>query len=147
MRPDASLRAVPITRLRQRYRRLGQRGVSTRQRHEECDQLTTEVTPLLCEFLEAVHLMERYDNRREGFYPSKGRLSSEDRHRDAGTVVVTNRLRKGPVVVPALAPYVFRYLQREVNPLRTTRGRFVDGTPATRSGKGGIDYLALLEAD
>ena len=146
MTRDSATRAVPITRLRQRYLRLGKRGVSTGRRHKECEQLAGEVTPLLDEFLEAVRELERYDSRSEGFDPGKGRLDPKERKRNSGTVVVTNCLAAAhPISVPNLAPYEFEYLHREVNPLRTTRGKFVDGTPATRSGKGGIDYVALLD--
>lgn len=143
--PGAASRTVPITGLRNHYLRIGRPGVSTRKRLEECDQLAADATPLLDEFLDAVRELEIYDNRKEGFYPRKGRLDPQDRRRDKGTTDVTECLRRGPVTVRGVdAPYEFTYLHREVNPLRTTRGKFVDGTAATRSGKGGIDYVALL---
>jgi len=142
MTRDSAMRAVPITRLRKRYDRLGKPGVSTRDRHKECARLADEVTPLLDEFLAAVHDLESYDNRCEGFYPGEGRLNPRERKREGGTGVVTDRLAAHHrVAVPKLAPYEFEYLHREVNPLRTTRGRFVDGTPATRSGKGASTTL------
>jgi len=146
MTPDSTTRAVPITCLRKRYDRLGQTGVSTRERHNECTQLAREVTPLLDEFLDAVHDLESYDNRCEGFYPEEGRLDPKARKPDGGTGVVTDRLAAHhPVAVSKLVLYEFEYMHREVNPLRTTRGKFVDGTPATPTGKGGIDYVALLD--
>jgi hypothetical protein len=140
-----STRVVPITKLRRRYQRLGQRGVSTKHRHQECGALCADATQLVEEFQEAIREMQVYDNRKEGFYPGKGRLNPEDRDRDEGTVIVTDRLASGLVSIPKLKSYAFTYLHREVNPLRTTRGTFSDGLPATRTGKGGLDYVAMLD--
>ncbi len=144
MTRDSATRTVPITRLRQRYLRLGKRGVSTGKRHEECEQLAGEVAPLLEEFLEAVHLMKSYGNRKEDFYPRGTRVS---KRRKQGTVGVTDLLERGPVAVPELAPYVFQYLHREVNPLRTTHAGMVRGARAPWSGAGGLDYVGLLQGE
>src|SRR5437879_4060573 len=101
MTRDSTMRAVPITRLRKRYDRLGKPRVSTRERHKECTQLAAEVTPLLDEFLDAVHDLDSYDNRCEGFYHEEGRLDPKARKRDGGTGVVTERLAAHhPVAVP-----------------------------------------------
>jgi hypothetical protein len=136
-------RVVPITQLRRRYIRLKSPGVSTEQRQRECGALVADAAPLVCEFVSAIGDWRTYDNRLEDFYPRKGRRIPKSR----GAVVVTDLLSKnGPLSVPALQPYAFRYLHREVSPFRTTRGHFDDGTLASRSGLGGIDYVALLEA-
>ena len=143
MTPKTGRRIVPFTRLRKRYKRLGQTKVSTQHRREECDQqLAADAKPLVDEFREAVDLMESYDNRGEPFFPKTGRVEKTVKE---GTVEVTRLLKQARLVdVREMESYSFKYVEREVNPLRTTRGDFFDGT---RSSAGGIDYVGLLQGN
>lgn len=140
MTQDCKRRSVPLTGLRRHYQRLEK--MSTQKRLEECDRLAAEVKPLVDEFLEALNEMNCYDNREEPFFPENGRVEAPDKR---GTVDITRFLKEaGSVVVAGLPEYSFEYVEREVNPVRTTRGEFVDGT---RSAAGGIDYVAVFHAE
>ncbi|MFZ1058099.1 MAG: hypothetical protein WAP47_02785 [Candidatus Rokuibacteriota bacterium] len=140
MTQDRKRRPVPLTGLRRHYHRLEER--STQERLQECNRLAANVKLLVNRFLKALDKMKSYHNRGEPFFPETGRVKEPVKR---GTVDVTRLLKEaGSVVVRETPPYSFQYVEREVNPLRTTRGDFVDGT---RSAAGGIDYVGLLQGE
>lgn len=135
-----SKRTLPNrTELRESYGRFG--SLNTAELQQECDIVIDTPSELTSQFLAAVAAMARYDNRDEAFYPA-GR--SEPKRDAGGTAGIIQRLADaGEIHVPALDGYSFSYRHREVGPLRTTRSVDSNNVKATKSGHGGIDYVAL----
>ena len=133
---EETSRKPPTTPLRERYERIGARGLNTAERQAECDELVREVSPLVEDFLESVRIFWSYDNRAEDFYP---RDIPRQALKDSGTHSVIKRLQQRPVTVMSLPDYRFRYLDRELDPRRATQAG------ARHSGTGGLDYIAIAE--
>jgi len=131
-------RTVPQTRLRGRYKSLSKVVAESKR---ACDRLLIDVTPLRDEFLEAVGAWKADDLRSERFHAPNTRRVPKTR----GTTIVTNLLKNGDICVSAPVPYTFRYIDREISPIRTPNGHFADGTTARTSGSGGIDHIGMIE--
>jgi hypothetical protein len=135
-------RIVPITRLHRYYKSL--EVMNTDEQTQECRSFNRDPRLLLDLFLNSVSEFEVYRNL-EGFgsSPRVPVNAGNSRHR------VVARLKSSPKIrVPdGDGAYVFRYVGREINPWRTTRSTFSDGTPASSTGAGGIDYLARTVGD
>lgn len=132
-------RTIPMTDLRRRYRALKARGVSTSDRARSCTALIKAPSALADEYVGALREWRRYDLRGEPFYTSTLRKAP----RSKGTGLVTELLKNQEIKVRSDGEYTFRYRHREVSPLRTPRGALADGKPATSSGLGGVDYVAI----
>lgn len=132
-------RTIPNTQLRHRYHALKKRGVSTAERSRRCSALIADPSVLANEYAEALRDWRRYDLRGEPFYTTSTRKAP----RSKGTGLVTELLKKEDVTLRSNDGYAFRYIHREVSPQRTPRGAFADGKPASASGLGGVDYVAL----
>lgn len=136
------MRTVPLTKMRERYFALKAPGMNVSTRTVECEKLLDDVSPLVDDFVAAVHAWQNssYDLRAEPFYPPGTRRVPKQR----GTIIVTEHLKKHQAIsVSSSSPYSFSYRDREISPLRTPRGRFSDNSLATRSGLGGIDYVGV----
>lgn len=147
MKQTPGANKVPITGLRKRYLRLGYPGVSTRQRRQECDELTSDVTPLVNEFVKALDELRSYDRREDPFYPDHQRKTTARLKKGATEMFGKLEEQGQPVSVLGIPAYSFIIVDREINPLRTVGVRSPDGTPASRKGRvgGGLDYVGLLE--
>jgi len=136
------MRIVPLTKMRERYFALKAPGMNVSTRTAECDKLLNDVSPLVSDFVSAVRTWRSssYDLREEPFYPLGTRRVPKQR----GTIIVTDHLKKQKAIsLTSSSPCSFTYRDREISPLRTPRGRFSDGSLATRSGLGGIDYVGV----
>ncbi len=111
--------------------------------------IVLDVIPLRNEFVDAVTACASYDLRDEPFFPQDptGRVAPDFR-KSTGTVVITDTFSKlAAIRIAARTPYAFRYIEREISPLRTPRGRYADGDLASKSGAGGVDYVGVVDAD
>lgn len=144
---------VPLTRLRHFYMTLRDLGKTARNGIATSLAASRRDVSLLEElFIDAVgHIARQYHPSRElPMTPASGRKPLDGATRAAMKIVEHLRdhheVEAHPILEGA-ASWRFRYLSREVSPLRTPGARWADGLEATSSGSGGIDVLGVTDEE
>ena len=145
---ESGVRVVPITRLRKLYRLL--RGTPSKDLHHAIAQGMANRPKALADLCtDAVKKISNYNNQ-EPFLSKRRSLLEAPQ----GSVIErTNDLvgflcsTGGAFVVPGYPELDCEYIERELNPLRTTRSVYETGGKARSSGGGGIDLLLLNKQD
>lgn len=141
---DDTKQIIPLTELR-KFRRAFKDFSKALQREQA--QLFAK-NPDLVKSLwnDSVSALVEYDNQ-ESFHPGRGRKSLPDA---PSTVLGIERTTEAAAYFKTtceadvvLGQHGFIYIDREICPLRTRGAKFSDGSPATSSGRGGMDLLLL----
>lgn len=147
MRDDPALRRlIPLTPLRHFYDRLRDFVSDSfhREAARECLRRPDRVQELVAA---SVRHFELYDNRGEPFHdrgPGLTRARGENGDVANRTLSV---MARGAVSVPSHPELEFDFVDYEISPIRTTGSEFENGTPGTRSGRGGLDALLANRTD
>ena len=144
---ESGVRVVPITRLRKLYKLL---RVTPKDLHHAIAQGMANHPNALADLcIGDVERISNYNNQ-EPFLPKRRSPLGAPQ----GSVIErTNDLvgflcsAGGKFVVPGCPELECEYIERELNPLRTTRSVFETGGKARSSGGGGIDLLLLNKQD
>lgn len=146
MRSDPTLRPlIPLTPLRHFYDRL--RDFESRAFHREAARECVRRPDRVQELIAAsVRHFELYDNRDEGFHDrSPGLTGARGENGDLANRTLS-LMARGAASVPSHPELEFEFVDYEISPIRTTGSEFEDGTPGTRSGRGGVDVLLANRA-
>ncbi len=103
-------------------------------------------------FKDAVLHFSKYENSGQSFMTDTSRKELEEGSNPKGIFENTNDViyhfqeimkTNNEISIPNATNLNFKYLEREVSPLRTTGAEFDTGKPGRSSGGGGLDFIAL----
>jgi hypothetical protein len=141
-----SKRIIPKTKLRYFYQSL--RSSEFNQVHRQvkiCDNLIRNPDCLISLYADACNDFSRYSNVEEPFVPEEDKrkpLKRTKRVVKTENLLALFEIQRGLKVVRNSA-LDFKYIEREINPLRTTKTIFETGVSGRRSGIGGLDFIGI----
>jgi len=135
-------RIVPRTGLRCLYEFLKQ--CSTKTQINICADFNRKPGLLINYYIDACEQLAKYDNKDEPFINLKSPRKDEEENKKNKTSYILRKFqRQKEIQVIDNGNYSFEYINKEISPLRTTRTVFENGMPATKSGAGGVDLVAV----
>lgn len=138
-----SKRIIPKTKLHYFYDSLRRRRVSGQL--NICENLMKNPECLLSLYTNACNDLSRYSNVEEGFVSvsnKRKQLKFSRIIKNTPQLLALFEIQRD-LKVDRNGALDFKYIEREINPLRTTRSIFETGIPGSSSGGGGLDFIGI----
>lgn len=143
------MKNIPITKLRNFYESLAKLRLATKTQLNIAEDLNEkenykQIIALYKESKE--HFAKKYEYNDEPFLSKSSRKPIDNNVISISrtqNIISVFQANKKLIHVKNDSKYDFKYLQREVSPLRTTNAEFETGKSGKSSGNGGIDFIGL----
>lgn len=143
------MKNIPITKLRSFYESLAKLRLATKTQLNIADDFNRkenykQIIALYKESKE--HFAKKYEYNAEPFLSKSSRKPIDNNVISISrtqNIISVFQANKELIHVKNDSKYDFKYLQREVSPLRTTNAEFETGKSGKSSGNGGIDFIGL----